>query len=259
MTPTHDLARAMRRWHARLGVATALFFGVLVGTGIALNHTEALGLAQTRLSSPALARWFGLPEPVVLQVVELEAPLLVSRDAWFYRARRLPGGGGEIVGAVMTNAQLAIATADRLVLYTRDGERIETLAGAALPALPLAALGWRDDALVVGTSRGSFASADGLSWLTTGDASVHWSRAVPPNAAQTVLAAQLLVPELSLERIVLDIHAGRLFGRYGPWLVDTVAVVLLLLASSGVWIQWRGGRMKRRAAQRARKSHPSRQ
>lgn len=252
MSAGHNLARVIRRWHARLGVAAALFFGVLVVTGIALNHTESFGLAHIPVRSAALARWLGLPAPAVLNVVELDTPLVATRDAWLYRDQPLPEGHGEVLGAVRTPALLAVATARQLVLYIPTGERIDTLEGDALPGLPLAALGQDDNtALVVRTPRGTFASVDGIAWQPHDGAAVRWSRATPPSAAQAKYAARLLVPALPLERIVLDIHAGRFLGRYGPWFVDAVAAILLALASSGLWIQWRGWRQKQRHSHRS--------
>ncbi|MDP3677938.1 MAG: hypothetical protein Q8R23_02450, partial [Methylotenera sp.] len=46
-------------------------------------------------------------------------------------------------------------------------------------------------------------------------------------------------PSLPLERIVLDLHSGRIFGRYGPLLMDVAALVLIVLSFSGVWIYLR--------------------
>ena len=46
----------------------------------------------------------------------------------------------------------------------------------------------------------------------------------------------LLAQGLSLERLLLDVHSGRIFGRYGPWVVDAAAIALLMLGLSGVWI-----------------------
>ena len=59
------------------------------------------------------------------------------------------------------------------------------------------------------------------------------------------------VPSLPLERVMLDIHSGRLLGRYGPFLVDGAAFILLLLSLSGIWIQWRSWRQKHRHPHKA--------
>lgn len=40
---------------------------------------------------------------------------------------------------------------------------------------------------------------------------------------------------ISAERIVLDVHSGRILGPAGPYLMDGAAIALLLLAASGIW------------------------
>jgi uncharacterized iron-regulated membrane protein len=41
---------------------------------------------------------------------------------------------------------------------------------------------------------------------------------------------------LSAERVMLDLHSGRILGRAGVYLVDAAAIVFLLLAVSGTWL-----------------------
>ncbi|MBQ13009.1 MAG: hypothetical protein CMQ17_01195, partial [Gammaproteobacteria bacterium] len=41
---------------------------------------------------------------------------------------------------------------------------------------------------------------------------------------------------LSVERLVLDLHSGRIFGAAGALLVDIMAVLFMLMAATGVWI-----------------------
>ena len=52
---------------------------------------------------------------------------------------------------------------------------------------------------------------------------------------------------LPLERVLLDLHSGRIFGEAGVWLVDAAALLFLLLAGSGLWLWGR-----RHASGRAR-------
>jgi hypothetical protein len=41
---------------------------------------------------------------------------------------------------------------------------------------------------------------------------------------------------LPLERVILDIHSGRILGQAGVLLIDFMAILFLLLAMSGVWM-----------------------
>lgn len=241
----HSLARFIRRWHARLGLTAALFFIVLVVTGVALNHSERLGLAHTAVQSDTLNRWYGLPPPRLLSAYP-DASFIATPEAWLYQGRKLAEGGGAVVGVVVLPDMLAVATAQSIVLYTRAGERIDTLRGSALPQLPLTALGRMGDTLVIKTPSGMFSSADGLAWQVLQNADNTWSQAGQPSASLIAQLSHQLAPSLPLERILLDLHSGRLLGDYGPYFMDMAAVFLLMLALSGIWIQWRSWRQKRR-------------
>ena len=49
------------------------------------------------------------------------------------------------------------------------------------------------------------------------------------------------IPQLSLDRLLLDLHSGRLFGKTGVYLMDAAAIGLLLLSITGliVWLRRR--------------------
>lgn len=241
----HSLARFIRRWHARLGLTAALFFIVLVVTGVALNHTEQLGLAQTPIRSEALNQWYGLPPPRILAVYP-DVRFIATPEAWLYQGRRLADGGGAVVGVVALPDMLVVATAQSLSLYTFAGERIDTLSAAALPQRPLTGLSRNGNAMVVRTPAGIFTSTDGVSWQTAPDNGLIWAQAHAPDASTVNQVQHQLAPGLPLERILLDLHSGRLLGHYGPFFMDAAALILAMLALSGIWMQWRSWRQRRR-------------
>ena len=43
---------------------------------------------------------------------------------------------------------------------------------------------------------------------------------------------------ISWQRLMQDLHSGRWFGGWGVWMMDIAAVILLLLAVSGLWMWW---------------------
>ena len=51
---------------------------------------------------------------------------------------------------------------------------------------------------------------------------------------------------LTLDQVILDIHTGRFFGYLGRGLMDLTAIVMLLLAFSGVFL-WRSAKTRKRA------------
>ncbi len=49
-------------------------------------------------------------------------------------------------------------------------------------------------------------------------------------------------PPLSLDRILLDLHTGRILGDWGIYLMDAAAIILLLLTFSGIYNWYRSPR-----------------
>ena len=101
------------------------------------------------------------------------------------------------------------------------------------------------DSVVLKTPAAVFASADGLSWNKVDAVRVVWAspQTLPDHVKRQM--ADMLAPGLSLQRILLDLHSGRIFGRYGTLFVDFLSLVLLALAVSGLWIYWRSMRQGR--------------
>ena len=60
---------------------------------------------------------------------------------------------------------------------------------------------------------------------------------------------------LTLERVLLDIHAGRIPGATGVFLVDAAALLFLVLAISGLWL-WARHLVNARRHRRSRQPHP---
>ncbi|MCB1676365.1 MAG: PepSY domain-containing protein, partial [Halioglobus sp.] len=51
---------------------------------------------------------------------------------------------------------------------------------------------------------------------------------------------------LSWERLLLDLHSGRLAGRAGVWLADAIGVLLCALVLSGIAMWWLHRRRRQR-------------
>jgi uncharacterized iron-regulated membrane protein len=89
--------------------------------------------------------------------------------------------------------------------------------------------------------------SDFTAWHETDELDATWARAItPPRELVKMLQDEYRGSGLSLERVTLDIHSGRILGEWGVYLMDGAAIVFILLAASGIWL-WG----KRRASARA--------
>ncbi|MEO8418056.1 MAG: PepSY domain-containing protein [Methylophilaceae bacterium] len=240
---THAI-RLVRHWHARIGVLLAVVLLFLSLTGLALSHTDALGLDKRQINTDWLMRWYGLHPTVPSHGFLFKGGYLAAADGrWVMDGRVLSETGQTPVGAVSWGGLRGLASAGMLYLYLPDGRLVDKLTGSALPGQPIKRLGSLGARLVIETAQGSYATDDGLNWQPLAGQPI-WSVEQYLPDSLSISLRKAFVPSLPLERIILDLHSGRIFGRYGPMLMDIAAIVLIVLSLSGMWIYLRTIRRK---------------
>lgn len=231
--------RLFRRWHKRLGVAAAFFFGLLALSGVALNHVDVFELDTTRVATPWLMSWYGLKPAVPQQCFRLEEKFFCWQgDVWAIGGRALKQGRGEPVGAVHIDGMTWVATAESIFLYDVEGNLVDKIERELLPDAPIRRLGVQGDRVTAAIGNLVYNSVDGITWerLSSKSAAVTWSRLSPLPESQQRELTPLFAPSLPLQRIVADLHSGHILGLYGVIVIDALAMVITLLAISGVWM-----------------------
>jgi hypothetical protein len=241
------------RWHRRLGLVAALFTLVLATTGMVLNHSAKLGLDRRFIESSLLHRAYGDRSA--------DLPAFQVGEHWLSRAangriyldtREVAACRGDLVGGVAADGLFYAGCAEELLLITSDGELVESITGSTGLPVPLTGIGLLDTRLVV--------QADESWWLADleqirfdqqapGGALIRQlTRGVLPQAIRGALPGR--EQWLSWERLLLDLHSGRLAGRLGVLVVDAAGLLLCTLALSGVamwWLHRRRGRLPNRS------------
>jgi hypothetical protein len=229
------------RWHRRLGLLVAVFALLLAVTGIVLNHTPELGLDRRFVDWPWLTRAYG--------DASTDQPAFQLGERWLSRSadgrvyldtREVASCSGELVGAVAANELVYAACARELLLITFAGELVESISGSTgLPA-PLTGIGVAGTEVVV--------QATGRWWLADLELA-DFSAPAPGGEIISQLASARLPAEvregipapaawLTWERLLLDVHSGRVLGRLGVLWMDLMAVLLCGLALSGIAMWW---------------------
>lgn len=233
----------LRKWHRRIGLAAAIFVVVFVVSGVMLNHTERLGLADLRARSAVLLDWYGIQAPAQARSFQAGRHWVSELGERIY----LNGGAvatehSGLLGAVLLEDVVVVALENHVALLdVATGGLLEVLGGAAGVPSGMSAIGSQDGALIVRAGHGDYrADKDLLRWeKATPKAAVATAWAQPartPGSLYNAMAAAYRGDGLSLERVLLDLHSGRIFGRYGPLMMDTVALALLMLVLSGIWV-----------------------
>lgn len=241
--PRAKLLRSLYLWHRYIGLAAAAFVIVLAVTGLLLNHTEELGLDSIRVTSPAVLDWYGVHAPENLLAYRAGALTVIEAGDRIYLAQgELHEARGPLHGAVEHDGLVVVSTADQLWLLTPRGELVERLdATAGVPPDILAIGRTGDGALAVRTVQGSFRTdADLLAWTATDATGIDWATSIAPTAEQARAVNRAWRGDgLPLERVMLDLHSGRILGNAGVYLMDGAALLFLVLAGSGMWLWMR--------------------
>ncbi|HLQ02153.1 MAG TPA: PepSY domain-containing protein [Burkholderiales bacterium] len=237
MSPRLWLLRFLRRWHARIGFAAVLFFLILAVTGFVLNHASGLRLDAKYLHAAWLARWYGLKiEPPRHAFRSGRHELVAANGRWLLDGRAYGEKFPQPVGLVELPGMVVVASDAALYVYRDDGELIDRLERSALPGAPVHAIGSSAQGLVLRTASGAFASADALSWRPAPARAIAWSAQAELSAAEREAYEAALAPGIPIQQLLLDLHSGRIAGRYGPIAVDALAVLLAVLSLSGAWL-----------------------
>jgi len=218
----------------------AVFFIFLITTGLLLNHTGALGLGKRFVETRWLLDLYHIsaPEP---PVAFSAGERFVSRlgDRLYIDTRELPERAKRLIGGLKLDDTLLVAVPGKLLVVGQTGELIERIDSAdGVPAgmkrIGLAASGQP----VIRAAHGDYlADLEKLDWRKTTTADVSWAEplALPPELEEKLMQAYR-GSGLPLERVILDLHSGRIVGQWGVYVVDGAALLFLALVITGLWM-----------------------
>lgn len=231
--------RRLRSLHRSMGVTVALFVLMLAITGVMLNHTIELKLDQRYLTWNWLLEHYGI-DSVQADAVYLLDQKVVSQfdDQIFIDAIPVTYVSRPLLGGINLEDLMVLATNDALLLLTPEGEFIERMGEAAGIPPKILNIGLFHGEPVLQTREGLWRSDFMLDkWELISLQGVGWSVPQPmPENIQQELANYFHGKGVTVERVILDFHNGRIFGNPGVWLLDLFGVLLVLLSLTGLWI-----------------------
>ena len=240
-TPANGRSRA-RRWfrrgHRWIGLSLVVFVVYLSVTGIVLNHSGDLELERRYLDWPWLLDAYGLEVPTpAASFADTGHRATLLGERLFLDGRDTGRTETALTGMAALGPLIVVAGEQSVYLFTDAGEFVEAIdLGSSLPG-PIERVGRTGDRAVVGSGPASLQSdADVAHFEARDKESVEfWSVATPPDAAEmAALEAAWRGRGVTVERLLLDLHSGRIARAAGPWLVDLIAVLLIVLSVSGI-------------------------
>ncbi len=242
-------------WHRRLGLLALLLVFVLSITGIMLNHTEALKLDERNVSSDIVMDWYGInPQGRALKFSTDNHWLAYWDQQLFLNGQRLQTTEQAVHGMIETTDMLVIALDQQLLLMDFKGEVIELMPVQAV----ISQIGLSENRLALLDKNDQFYLADEhISQLhKQALQATHWSSSEAINDEQLErLKLAYRGKGLSLERLILDLHSGRLFHpKWGVYIMDASAIIMMFLGVSGIWVWW-SRKLKMRRKKHYQKHH----
>ncbi|WP_351088690.1 PepSY domain-containing protein [Shewanella sp. S1-49-MNA-CIBAN-0167] len=236
--------RILRPWHRRLGLVSALFILLLVLTGVAINHSDDIGLAQTPVTQSWLLDYYGIPAPAhVAQFSALDTsnlPALYITDNLLWQGKQVIFEGSQTLMSASYTANMLVAIDEQqLYLFDTAGHLQETQNSSMGLPTDLLALAVVNSRVWLNTKAGVYQADEQLiDWqLMEPIKAITWLIPNPRVDAEFIQHARSA--HLNWQRVMLDLHSGRLFGALTVWLWDLFALALLLVSLSGFWIWYK--------------------
>lgn len=239
------------RWHRRAGLFSALVLILLTITGVMLNHTSEIGLNKTFVGQSWLLSFYGIPEP---ELVSFKLPATTitgdEKGQLYLGSQPLQTCRGTLVGVAVNRTGFIAACEQELLFFDATGSLAEKLSAVYGLPTPVEHLGQCGALLCIRTPKRLFElDVEQLSFPPLVAITPQWSE--PVTLAEPVHQAIVnssRAQGLNWERVLLDLHSGRMFGATGVWVVDIAATLLFFLAVSGfvLWYQHMTAKRDRR-------------
>jgi len=252
-------------WHRRIGLFALLLVIILAISGIMLNHTERLNLDNTYVDNSLLLSWYGIEpkdEPVSFRIENRSENETQSHviSAWnkqlFFDNTAITNLEQNMHGAIGAEQFIVVALDNEIILLSYEGEFIERVS-TSISFSNIQRLGMKYKRPVIETSEPLYYIADEhiLDWDVIINEDIQWTEQYKlDDEEREALLLAYRGNGLKLERVMLDLHSGRIFGSYGIYLMDAAAIALLWLSMSGLWV-WNSRRRKMHRKKHYQKHH----
>ncbi len=226
--------------HKIIGMVATIFIVLLSVTGILLMHTEDLDLAESYIESESVLAIYDIApdtDPVTYQVNKNYITQLDDRI--YFNELQSARHEDKLIGGIYIEGIYLAGFTSSIMLLTDEGEVIETLDQLHGVPAKISAIGKSNNSIIV--------NADGFmkrtdinmtTWTDTLQTGVSWSEQaqLSDDALDSILKSYI-GEGLPLERVILDVHSGRILGTVGVIIVDLAVVLFLVLSISG-WMAW---------------------
>jgi len=250
------------KFHNIIGLFVCLVLIHLSVTGIALNHTDKLNLNQAKISWNWLLNAYGISVPETKIAFAIEGNFFhLTNSKIFMNTQSIMRSEDILVGVINFDNQFIISTTDDIILINKSGDFIKKIKLPEISVPKINKIGSYVDGIVVEINEIKFISDKNLeNWVPKKDSdadkwtteiSIPLENWVPKKDSDTVKwSTEISIPRdmsnqikkyyvgkgITIEQIILDLHSGVIFKSAGKFFMDIIALLLIFMSISGVWI-----------------------
>lgn len=225
------------RWHRRVGVALSLIVVWICLSGLLLNHIHAWGIADKLIAQPWLAAQYNVVEPRYYRIDEQRWLVQQASGEIVFDKSSVGQCDTPLLGIAKTDHIYAIACANSLFLTLADGGLLEHIAPAQGLPKHLAGVGQIGNKIALQSAQQWYVFDDeAFEFSATTDTVSVQAPDQPPATVQQYYSGLAQLPQISIERLLLDLHTGAFWGESKTLVSDIAAILLILIAVGGVWV-----------------------
>ncbi len=222
----------------------SLFVIVLALTGLFLNFSDSLKLNENHTSTSWLINHYNIGEFPVSSFKTNNLLVSQASDYIYLDGHYALHLKERLVGAINLDPYLLLVTHSSLVVIDDDGQIIDEVGKyTGLPEYPLGiSITAKGQPVIRGVNTYWIGSDELSAWQPLEGPHPKWVSATKtPESIDVAIQEHARSNEINYERVLLDLHSGRLLGSWGQNIMSISAVLLLILAVTGIII-WTGKR-----------------
>ena len=229
-------------WHRYVGITSAFFVIVLSITGLVLNFNDRLALDEIYVGNAWLLDRYKIGSYSVDSFQVESRTISQASDHVYLDGEYILHLREKIVGAIGLTKDFLIATEKSLILIDQHGQIFEEIGSySGLPEKPLGiAITASGDPVLRGVNTYWKGSKELSAWQPLQGPHPKWVSSIStPELVNTKIQEHARSHEITIERILLDLHSGRLLGSWGQNIMSLAAALLLVLAITGtvIWFK----------------------
>ena len=228
------------KFHNIVGLFVCLVLIHLSVTGIVLNHTDKLNLNQTKISWNWLLKVYGIGIPETNAVFAIEDNFFHQTNSKiFMNTESIMRDKSKLVGVIDFNNQFIISTTDKIIQVNKSGDFIKKIELPQNLIGEINKIGPYSKGIVIQINKNKFLSDKSLeNWspINNSDKIIWSTESNVPADINKKIKAYYVGEGISIEQIILDLHSGVIFKDVGKLFMDIIALLLILMSVSGVWI-----------------------